>query len=59
MSLKPAKKETVVKRAVEVAKLIDNIIYEDYNDQAREVFTDRIIEDPLKRRNDFSYKGSW
>lgn len=38
LNLKPAKKETAAKRAVEVAKLIDKIIYKDYNDQAREVY---------------------
>ncbi|KAI7867983.1 hypothetical protein BDF14DRAFT_1725449, partial [Spinellus fusiger] len=53
LSLKPTEKETTpedtLHKSVEVAKLIGNGAYKDYNDQTREVFIDRMIECPMER----------
>jgi transposase len=53
LSLKPAEKETTTKdtiiKVVELSETADKGIYNDYSDQTREVFIDRMIEGPMER----------
>lgn len=53
LNFKPAEKETTVKDtlkiSLEVIKPMDNSVYKYHNDQTRETFVDRMVEDPTER----------